>query len=189
MAELSAHHATGIVSVLGGFAVVLSYVLVFRTETAGYTASRYWLGTTPVATASALIPLQIAGGLGFLVFVACVTGCVGNTVPTRGILSYGNGFVCTATVAIFLAASSAWPFATQRYLDLTPDARAWSDAAGPVAALVAAALSAIVMVAGAFEGDMHPAAICGVLVFAMVVVLADGVGWNSMLILKHPNGR
>ena len=133
-----------------------------------------------------MIPLQVAAGVGFLAFIACATGLAGDTVPTRGVLSYGNGFACTAAVATFMAASAAWPFATQRYLDMAPEMRRWPDAAGPVAALCVAAVSAVIMVAGAFEADMHAAAVCGVLVFATVVVLADGVGWNAMLIHRYP---
>ena len=53
--------------------------------------------------------------------------------------------------------------------------------------LVVAAIMAILMVAAAFEDDMNPVGLYGVLAFATIVVLVDGVGWNAKLIYSHYN--
>lgn len=175
--------ATNSVIALGCVMVVASYAHVFSGEAGTYTASRFWVGI-PQKTAAALVPLQVAAAVGFLLFVVPITGMVEGQQPRRGLLTYmRGGYAAAAIFAVFFASSSAWPYAARIYLDAheSGDAR-WWQAALPVAALSAAALSAIAMVAGSFEADMPAYSCVGVVVFASVVVLADAVGWNAKLL-------
>lgn len=164
-------------AVVGGLAVVTSYVLVFRHETEGYFHSRFWLNV-PSSTARALCyGLQIPAAIGYIVFLAYATGAVGKRGPaTKGILGYWDGTGLALSVALFSAASAAWPLLTKLHLD-----EGWAPV-WPAASLVAAAGAAVVMTAGAFEADLEWPAVMGVLVFGCVVVMADAVGWNAKLL-------
>lgn len=172
------------VTIIGSIAVITSYFIVFSLEKTGYTTSRFWVGISE-SNATSLIPMQILAGVGFLLFVCNVVGLLGNR-PSKGILSYWNGYACTIIFAAFFMASVLWPYAARRYLDAR-DAHTASaiDVFYVMSSLVVAACSAILMVAGAFEENMHPLAMVGILLFAMVVVLADAVGWNAKLMYGY----
>lgn len=171
----------------GSVALAWSYARVFSGEGGDYVGSRFWVGI-PRATATALVPMQLLAAVGFLAFVPFATGIAGRA-PRTGILSYAEGYASTALFAVFFAASIAWPYAARSYLDeKAVGAATAADLLGAVFPLVVAAVCALLFTAGAFEGDMHPVSVVGVLLFSTVVVLADGVGWNAKLILTHKSG-
>lgn len=176
--------ASLIVVIIGSIAVISSYIIVFGNEEDGYTTSRFWVGI-PASTATSIIPLQLIAAIGFFMFTVYALGIVAPS-PTVGILSYQNGYVTTVLYAMFFIASTIWPFATLSYLN---EKKATSPSAvhllGVVCPLLIAAISSILFTAGAFEADMHPVAVVGILLFSNVVVLADGVGWNAKLIWSH----
>lgn len=165
---------------VGGAAVLITYGVVFRNERESYVESRFWLGI-PASTATAMIPLQAAAALGYLVFLLYASG-VADTRPQKGILTYGNGHGLAASVAVFSVASMLWPILTRWYLD--SGSPTVSRALLPGASLVLAAGAAVVMVAGAFEADLRWPAILGILTFSSVVVMADAIGWQSKLIFS-----
>lgn len=170
---------------LGGVGVSTSYAYVFTGENSSYTNSRFWAGIPP-STARVLIPLQVLAAMGFLAFAWHVTGLSTRKSPRTGILSYSDGYMGTLILAMFFGASIAWPFTTRSYLNMKEFGNAdLPHLIAVVIPLVIAAVSSTLLTAGAFEADMHPIAIIGVLLFSMVVVLVDGVGWNSKLILNH----
>ena len=164
-------------AVIGGICVISAYYLVFKDETGSYTDSRFWIGIPP-ANASSIIPLQALAAIGYVLFILGLAGHIGKR-PTAGILSYSNGTVGIWLIVAFSLASTLWPFATRWYLDGEAGA---ARAIFPVSTLLVAAIAAILMVAGAFEGDMHWISTLGILMFANVVVLADAVGWNAKLL-------
>ena len=160
-----------------------------------YTHSRFWIGISS-DTAMVLWPLQLLAGTGFVAFTASLfldayrrrdeAPGIGRAIAHKGVLSYMNGGVTVAAFAVFFLCSYMWPYATRDYLDGGGEST-W-DMARVALSLAGAAISVVVMVAGAFEADMHPVAIWGVLAFATVVVLVDGVGWNAKLIHSHYHG-
>lgn len=176
--------ASLIVVVVGSIAVISSYIIVFGNEEDSYTTSRFWVGI-PAPTATSIIPLQLIAAIGFFMFTVYALGLVAPS-PTIGILSYHNGYVTTVLYAMFFIASTVWPFATLSYLN---EQKTASPSVvylfGAVCPLLIAAISSILFTAGAFEADMHPVAVVGILLFSNVVVLADGVGWNAKLIWSH----
>ena len=172
--------ASAFVVCTGSIAVMWSYYRVFGTESSSYATSRFWIGI-PANTANAIMPLQIIAGIGFIVFTIRALGLSGSS-PTVGILSYYNGFATTMIYAAFFIASTVWPFATRYYLD---NKGTTMQLLGVVCPLIIAAVSSILLTAGAFEADMDYSAVIGVLVFSNVVVLADGIGWNAKLIWSH----
>ena len=163
-------------AIVGGLTVLLTYMLFFVGEEGGYFKSRFWLNI-PVSTTRALCyGLQIPAGIGYLVFLAYATGSVGTGAATKGILQYWDRKGLAMAIALFSLASVMWPIFTKLHFD-----EGWG-AGWPVASLITAAAAAIIMTAGAFEGDLQWPAILGVLVFSSVVVMADGVGWNAKLL-------
>ena len=174
---------------LGGVGVVISYVLALRNEPPGaYTESRLWVGI-PAQTAQALVPLQLVAAVGYIVFTAEVTGLShwlglrdgSHKKPERGLFKHDH--VLPACFAVFSVASMAWPWLAVAYADAKGTSSARSLALSAAFSLILAAVSAICMVAGAFEADQSQFAVLGVLAFATVVVLADGVGWNARLLV------
>jgi hypothetical protein len=164
------------VSALGSVSVLLSYYSVFSGESQSYTRSRFWLGLSE-ENVKAVIPLQVASAIGFLVFLVSAIA----HPPRQGILSYLDGYGTPVILAAFFASSTAWTFLTKAHLD-RPHACSWI---GPSAALIVAAISAVLLTAGVFEDDSSPPhRVLGALAFATVVTLVDAVGWNSRLILS-----
>lgn len=176
---------------VGGAMVLASYAIVFSGEPSGYTTSRFWLGID-ASTATALVPLQILAALGYLVFVYEASIA---SKPITGLFGadYLGGHVLAVSIATFSIASAAWPYACLAYLDARDDRRRRSGdsivgageraaAIATSATLILAALSAIVMLAGAFEADLNHRAVVGVALFGCTVVLLDGVGWNARLL-------
>jgi len=146
---------------IGSLAVIATYLYVFSQEDESYLISRFWVGI-PRQTATALVPLQAAAAVGYIVFL-------GQAVHAEsGLLTYLEGRALAALVATFSAASVAWPLATRWYLDGQPTV---ARAMAPATSLVLAALAAIGMTAGAFEADLHWSGVIGSLIFANVVVL------------------
>ena len=157
---------------IGGSLVLLAYVIVFRNEKESYVKSRFWVGINE-STATALIPLQLAAAIGYIVFILYASG-VADKRPQRGILTYLNGYSLTLSIWVFSIASILWPFSTQWYLD---GSQTLHRALLPASSLILAAVAAIVMTAGAFEADLRWPAILGIIAFSSVVVMADAVGW------------
>lgn len=187
-------YTTLFVVVVGGVAVCWAYVEVFSKENESYTNSRFWLGISP-DTATALIPLQLLAAIGFVIFVSTlILGAFkdkNKRFAANGILGYLNGFACVIILFLFFACSVVWPFAAREYLNSQqndPEGRGsvwWLSATA--GSLFTAGAMAILMVAGAFENDMHFAAIYAVLIFSTVVFLADAIGWNAKLIYGYLN--
>ena len=176
-----ATYVTNSIVVVGAILLAASYFNVFSKERGSYTASRFWIGI-PEHTAQTLVPLQILAAIGFILFVLPVSGIVpGN--PTKGVLTYWNGYITSIVFATFFASSCAWPYLTRNYLNSkNSGSTRLLDVMLPVLALSVAACSAGVMVAGSFEADMPAYSCIGVVIFAAVVIVADGIGWNAKLI-------
>ena len=173
---LSPRDATVAVSVIGSISVLFSYYQVFSPESEGYTKSRYWLGIKE-DNVKAIVPLQVAAGIGFVVFLVAII----NEPPQKGILSYANGYGTAMILALFFVSSTMWTYTIKSHLDNPrPDSWVW-----PSISLVIAALSAILITAGVFEDDSSSQyKILGALAFATVVTMVDAVGWNSRLIMR-----
>ena len=178
---LSPRDATIAVSMIGSMSVLFSYYQVFASESEGYIRSRYWLGIRE-DNVRAIVPLQIAAAIGFVVFLIAVI----NEPPQKGILSYANGYSTAMILAMFFVSSTMWTYTIKSHLD-NPQHLSW---VGPSASLVVAALSAILITAGVFEDDSSTQyKILGALAFATVVTMVDAVGWNSRLIMHSTIGN
>ena len=168
-----------------GIAILASYATVLRPPPGvvdrSFVTSAYWLGLPP-ALVYTLVGFQVAAAIGFLAWAVSTT----MDPPRVGILSYMGGWMTPVVTMMVLLASLAWPFLVRWYM---------YRRGGRVAAimttlsLVFAGIGAVLMVAGSFE-DIPTTGwgilrIVGSLLFAMVVVLADAVGWNARFILHR----
>ena len=137
-----------------------------------YLDSPYWVGM-PKAAVYVTVALQVVALVGY---VAWVTYVAQHTV-TRPLLLAN---VC------FLVSSAAWPFAAYPFVRNPPTLRHALVASLP---LWSAAAGVLVLVVHTFEAQYtSPVPSLGILAVALVVVLADGVGWTAAAIfraLKH----
>lgn len=174
------------VLIIGGVAVLWSYYEVFKSESSGYLDSRYWMGIPRKTTATILV-LQICAAAGFITFFAFViyNQSSDKGVVTKGILSRRQGHTTWIVLLVFYAVSFCWPFLTKWYLKEMNNVAKWLTAVS----LMLAAGCATLMVAGAFEAQMHPMAVLGVIMFATVVIIVDGIGWNAVMIFGHDSNE
>ena len=164
-----------IITVIGGMLVLLSYYLVFRGSKRGYLDSKYWLGQ-PKSVVKVLFILQLVSVIGFFLFMATPGGWLFGDTPRGGVL--GNSTVFALVLATFFIASASWAFLAKKGLDGSKIA-----AIGCVASLIISAICAILFVAGAVEeAKSRWYVVLGTILFAMTIVLSDGVAWNAKFI-------
>ena len=100
--------------------------------------------------------------------------------PTRGLLQDRRWFL--GALSIFLVASTAWPYAAHQ-LVRQPKSLAWALASS--ARIWLAAAGVVVLVGGTFEAQYDsPLPVLGILFLALVVVIADGIGWSAAAIFR-----
>lgn len=168
-----------LISLFFGLVVIYSYYDVFSYEKQHYIESRFWLGLKPDSV-KIIIPFQILAMIGFITFIYyCLKE---ETQPKKGILTYLNGNFLALLLFIFFISSTFWTYTTKFYLD--KNIFSFRNAIFPSLTLIVSAICAILMTAGAFEANMKKEAIISVLLFSFVVVLIDGVGWNSKLLFN-----
>ena len=163
-------------TVVGGAAVLATYVVVFRNYREGYTSSAhpFWLGYSK-PTIQTLVALQLAAVVGFFLFAI---PWLFIEQPQGGVL--GSSAALTVTLGMFMLASAAWAPCMRQAL--TTRLLSWKLAS--CMALWVAAACSIVLVAGAAE-ENKPRwyVLLGVILFAMTTVLADGVAYTARTIV------
>lgn len=167
-----------VTTVVGGAAVLSTYVLVFRKYSEGYMspAHPFWLGYAK-PTVRALVALQVAAVVGFFLF-AVPWLFIGQ--PEGGLLG-SSPAALSVTLGLFMVASALWAPCMRQAL--TTRSLPWKLAA--CASLWVAAASTLVLVAGAAE-EVEPRwyVLLGVILFGMTTVLADGVAYTARTIVK-----
>ncbi len=99
--------------------------------------------------------------------------CFTPTLPTRGVFS--KPWAMPIVLAVALLASAAWSAAVA-----SPHQQPWLVSAS----LIAVAIAAILLLAGAVEADTRTwFSVLGALAFAACTVLSDGVAWNANYLL------
>ena len=164
-----------LVAVLGP-AVLLSYLQL--RDGGAYLSSKYWLGLDrPLVVATVIA--QVLAAAGFIAFV----GATALQPPRRGIM---RGWGLPVAIAVLLVASGLWAPCVRHAMDHG----SLAAAVGTSVCLVAAAVAALLMLAGVFESDMGgvggTVALVGIALLGVVVVLLDGVGWNARWIHRRP---
>ena len=140
----------------------------------GYLDSPYWVGI-PKSAVYAIVVLQVFAAVGYVTWMVYVA----SNAPTRGILADRGRMWANL---LFLVPSAVWPYAAHRSV-LQPHSVAW--AVGASVPLWIAAAGVILLVAGTFEAQYaSPVPYLGILFLALVVVLADGVGWAAAAIFR-----
>ena len=148
-----------------------------------YLDSPYWVGTPPAAI-RVVVGLQFLAAVGYVAWLAYVT----THPPTRGVFVAGGTAVgLHAPHLLFLVSSAAWPFAA--YMTVTrPESVTWAVVA--CVPLWCAAAGVVVLVGGTFEAQYaSPVPYLGIFALALVVVLADGVGWAATAIFKSLHSK
>ena len=164
-----------IITIVGGILVLLSYYLVFKDSKTSYLDSKYWLGQ-PKSVVKVFFILQLLAVIGFFLFMGTPKGWLFGDAPNGGIL--GNKIVFAVVLAIFFISSASWAFLAKKGLNGSKIA-----AIGCVTSLIISAICAILFVAGAVEEDKSRwYVVLGTILFAITIVLSDGVAWNAKFI-------
>ena len=171
-------------SAVTGLFVLISYAVVLvdvagiftlqLPPTSGYLESHYWLGM-PKESITGIVVLQVVAGIGFVAWVVWLVGMDDYTLQ-GSILSTLPWRI--ALIQTFLWASVFWPFGAYFYM-LN---RTLGRALVACIPLWIAALATILMIGGTFEARAPVVPTLGMLMFGLIVVLADGVGWAAVCI-------
>jgi hypothetical protein len=156
-----------LITLLLGMGVVTSYVIVFgRLQPGNYVNHPMWLGMNQTLIYILLVlQLLAAGGFG-----VALTSWIANS-PTTGVFG-DHPWLLPAVVSVFLVSAITWAPATYYKVH-------WLVISG----LILSALSSIVLLAGASEeSPQRWWIVVGLIFFACVTVLADGVLWNAVYI-------
>lgn len=166
-------------SILLGGATLASYVPLVKQQVTN--KHDYWLGF-PKECRIVFYVLQVLAAVGFVTFVVSYLRD-GNF--TQGLFSYHPAIV-PIIVTIMLAACFAWGLAVVAYMNRkTASAGKWLKWVC-VVALVVTAVCAMLLLAGNAESESPKwYALLGLLCFALVTVLGDGVAWNARFILNY----
>ena len=165
-----------------GCLVLVSYVIViadvfkwFRLpQTSGsYFESPYWVGMPPdygMLTTVCQV-LAVVGLLGWFSWRSTLS-------PTDTIVTHK---MADASVYVLIISSLLWPYLT--YFALRHGHILYKTLS--VISLVVTAISSIVMLAFTFEQRAPLPYLIGMLVFCIVTVLIDGVGWSVMFLSQN----
>ena len=181
---------TQVISILG-IAVLLSYYIVFNSNSESYFDSKYWLGI-PDNVKTGIIIFQIIAGISYMIWIYLMF----TYPPKTGILSYDilgtKGL--TILISLFLISSMLWPF-TLQYINF--DNLSVQQALITNSTIWVASFAASLLLAGTFEdmsGLNNPnfennsminyIKFITILFFCIVVILLDGIGWSSILLYK-----
>lgn len=165
-----------VVAILGGMAVLATYVIVFRNYSQGYIspAHPFWLGySKPVI--QTLVSLQAAAVVGFFLFAI---PWLFIRQPQGGVLS--RPAALAVTLAVFMAASAAWAPCMEQALQKRT--LLWKLAA-TISLWVAAACSIMFVAGAAEETEPRWYVMLGALLFAATTTLADGIAYSARTIV------
>lgn len=165
-------------SILGS-SVLVSYYMIFSNSEKSYVDSRFWLGMPKHEVQIAVFLYQIPAALGFIRWMlwAYLTGADKGLLTYRfqGILA--RDWIVNAT----LVGSLIWPWTLPSHREQQQVSLASRYITG--SSLWLSAVSTILLVGGTFEANNVPLlARFGLLSFATVIVLYDGVGWSARYI-------
>jgi hypothetical protein len=164
-----------VIAVLG-IAIITSYYYALR-DGNDYLTNKYWLGM-PKNVVSWLIVLQLFAAVGFIMGIWSLS----TTPPENGFLSKHDGRVGLYIIIVALVGSLIWPWATRQAMSCegSPNMTwVWITSIS----LIITGVSALVLVAGSFQ-DPQPVLVLGWVLFAVVVCIVDGTGWNSVFLQK-----
>ena len=152
-------------------------------ERVGYLASPYWVGM-PAAAIRVTVGFQALAAVGYVAWLVHVV----THPPTRGLfVAGGTTLGLHAAHLLFLVSSAVWPWLAHACVTRPDSVAAAVTACVP---LWSAAAGVLLLVAGTFEAQYASAVpYLGILALALVVVLADGVGWAATAIFRavHSN--
>lgn len=168
--------ATLAVTCVLGAAVLGSYVPIAKDQVTK--RFDHWLGI-PNGTRYMFYALQLLAAVGFVTFI--LHYCTNTTEYQQGLFSYGKAVV-PSLVGVLLLSSIGWSIGTVQHMRNPSKA----TAALVSGSLIVTALCSLLLLAGQLE-TQDPAwyASLGLLLFCLVTVLGDGVGWNARFLLQQ----
>lgn len=168
--------ATLAIACVLGAAVLGSYVPIVKDQL----SKRYdhWLGL-PNDTRYMFYALQLLAAVGFVTFILYY--CMKKDEPVHGLFSYNKAIV-PSLVGILLLAAVGWSVGSVLHSN-RPSVGSTALVSG---SLVVTALCSLLLLAGQFE-DQDPVwyVSLGLLLFCLVTVLGDGVGWNARFLMQQ----
>ena len=172
---------TLVVLVVGGVAVIASYVFVFRRVSSGYLSpsNPYWLGYS-APTIKALVILQLLAVAGFFMFAV---PWVFMESPQGGSLAHEAAL--PVILGLFMIAAALWaPFMQKAVNSPTAAGSTPWKAAGAAALFVCAAASVLLVAMAAEETNPRWYVLLGTVLFAATTVLGDGIAYPARMLTR-----
>ena len=155
-----------------GLGILLSYYPIVKTQGKPHD---YWVGM-PRNTRILLHVFQILAAIGFLVYVGDLL-FGRKQLPKKGI--FKNQYALPILITGILVFSLAWSFLVVHYF------KTGNLKIMVVLSLVLTAICSILLLAGEFENEGKWYTVLSLIVFNVVTVLCDAIGWNSKFILNR----
>lgn len=151
-------------TLIGGTTLIFSYYSVFSQEQQNYLNSRFWV-KIPKPLIKTIVIIQLVSLIGFVIAFFAPSGLIaGRKVPNAAHLT-----------CLFFAGSVAWAFLTRNAVESGGQVTVLLT----ILSLVVAAVANVMLLLASIKARNHTASI-GLLLFALTVVLSDGILWNIM---------
>lgn len=168
--------AIAVLTFIGGAGVLGSYVPLVMDQRAG--KYDFWLGIRPDVR-HMFYAFWVLAAAGFLFYT--MNAAFGEPpVNGAGLFSYAPG-IRAGLIGVVLAASILWSVFVVAYARSEPRSTVYKILT--VACLLVVAVAALLLLAGEAERGASWYVILGLMLFALVPVLVDGVMWNARFIL------
>ena len=168
-----------VLTIVLGILVLISYIPIGRRQIGG--SFDYWLGLSMSLRPYLYVLMAIAAAGFIMMMVDYLT----SPPPTDGLFAKHEA-VFPVIVSVCLTASALWSVFVLQYSQATQQAHRRGWAAATSTTLVVAALCSILLIAGQVEkSNTSISGFVGSILFGLVVVLVDGVGWNSRLLIQN----
>jgi hypothetical protein len=151
-------------------AVVFSY-MASSIQSSSYTSHKLWLGLPP-RVVSRVVPLQVAGLLGYIVLIVWLD----THRPEKGLLTSAK--LLHSTNVSLLVSQALWPHLSYPFMR-RPDLVNSLLASLP---LWTSAVAVSILTYGTFEAYDHPIPLVAASLGCTVVLLMDGLAWTSRAI-------
>lgn len=157
------------ITLVGGLATLASYALVAQ----DYAKHDYWVGISrPVQYL--FYGCWVLAALGFIWYI--LSHLIWPPNDMQGIFSYGS-WIRPLILGLILACSALWSVFIWLYFNKHAS-KVWASSA-----VIVTGVSVILLLAGEAEAGAPWHRILGLLLFAVVTVIADPIMWNAKFIL------
>lgn len=174
--QMNKRLALGIPAGVLGAGVLASYIPIAKEQT--QKTNDYWLGLDNSAR-YVFYACWVLAAAGFLWYLGSTIFAKNQPADAAGLFSYGD-WIRPVLVASLLVTSAAWSFFVYQWFHTQKTVYKVLTSTS----LVITAGCTILLLAGEAEAGAEWHRILGLLCFALVAVLVDGVMWNARFVLS-----